>query len=84
MPDSSMTALGGERRAARVLRLYKGPPRTLATHTRRRHASTPYEHAMKGRWPFSRKTTHDGEASGSASRGWDRERDWWRRMPPPR
>jgi hypothetical protein len=34
---------------------------------------------MKGRWPFSRKTTHDSEASGLASRGRDR-----RRMPPPR
>jgi hypothetical protein len=42
---------------------------------------------MKGRWPFSRKTTHDGEASGSASRGRDQERDRERdrrRMPPPR
>jgi hypothetical protein len=38
---------------------------------------------MKGHWPFSRKTTHDGEASGSASRGRDRERDR-RQMPPPR
>jgi hypothetical protein len=64
----------------------RDPPRTPAKHTRRR-ASTPYEHTMKGRRPFSRKTTHDGEASGSASRGrdqeWDRERDR-RRMPPPR
>jgi hypothetical protein len=50
-------------------------------------ASTPYEHTMKGRWPFSRKTMHDGEASRSAlwgrDREWDRKRDK-RRMPPPR
>jgi hypothetical protein len=38
---------------------------------------------MKGRWLFNRKTTHDGEASGSVSRGRDRDRDR-RRMPPPR
>jgi hypothetical protein len=30
---------------------------------------------MKGRWPFSRKIVHDDEASGSASRGRDREWD---------
>jgi hypothetical protein len=76
-----------QRPAARVQRLYKAPPPcTPATHTRRRSAFTPYENTMKGRWPFSRKTKHDGEASGSASR----DRDWASRdrdrcqMPPPR
>jgi hypothetical protein len=75
-----------QRPAARVQRLYKAPPPpcTPATHTRHRSASTPYENTMKGRWPFSRKTKHDGEASGSASRDRDcASRDLDRRQMPP-
>jgi hypothetical protein len=79
------------RRAANGTRpgLHKGCPLARRPHaqTSRHRASTPYKHIMKGRWPFSRKTAHDGEASGSASRGRDREGDRERdrrRMPPPR
>jgi hypothetical protein len=45
MPDASMTALGGERRAARVLRLYKGPP-SHAGHT---HPPPPRLHTLRAR-----------------------------------
>jgi hypothetical protein len=85
--DASMTALGSERPATNGMRpcLYKGRPLARRPHaqTSRRRASTPYKHTMKGHWPFSRKIAHDGEVSGSASRGRDRERDR-RWMPPPR
>jgi hypothetical protein len=79
--DDRAGAASGQRHAARVQRIYKAPPRTpraAATHTRRHSPPTAYEYIMTGRWPFSRKTKHDDEASGSGSGSRDR-----RRMSPP-
>jgi hypothetical protein len=68
-PNASMTVLGGERPAASALGLYK-PGRSTPLPDIATIAT------MTGRWPFSRKTKHDHEASGSAYEA-------RRRMPPP-